>query len=291
MSTRALFLLSSGARKVDDQSVALIDKLRERGLDVVHEQLENPARAGALIHQHASSVDRVIVGGGDGTLSAATQALVDTALPLGIIPLGTANNLARTLDIPESIDDALDIAAGESRRTIDVGEVNGHRFLTTASFGLSVAITEELTPESKSRWGRLAYIASAILALKRAKPVHVSVRWPDGKLDVRAVQVVVGNGRYYGSALPVAHDAAIDDQALDLYVIEAQHWWQLLSLAPALKRGTHGQRETVHAARAPEFEITTAIPCALDADGELIGQTPARFRVLPDALTVFAPRN
>lgn len=291
MKSHALLLLSPGARSVDDDSRDLIEMLQQRGLDITHEPIENPARAGELIRQHAPNVDRVIVGGGDGTLSAVTQALIDTGLPLGIIPLGTANNVARTLAIPDDLEEAIDIAAGDARRTIDVGEMNGRCFLTTASFGLSVAITEELTSESKARWGRLAYIVSAARVLRTAKPVRVDIRWPGGALEIRAVQVVVGNGRYYGTALQVAHDAAIDDQSLDLYAIEVRQWWQLLALGPALKRGTHGRHDAVHCARAREFEIMTATPCAIDADGELIGETPARFRVLPDALTVFVPSD
>ncbi len=265
--------------------------LCERGLDVVHEPLDDPANLDDLIRQYAPTVDRVIVGGGDGTLSAVTQAMIDTGLPLGIVPLGTANNVARTLNSPEDIDAALDIAAGDFRRTIDVGEVNGRCFLTTASFGLSVAITEELSSERKARWGRLAYIVSAARVLRRATPLHAQIVWPGGKLDMRTVQVVVGNGRYYGTALQVADDARIDDHTLNLYAIEVRHWWQLLALGPALKRGTHGQHDAVHSARAREFEIVTTTPCAIDADGELIGETPARFRVLPDALTVFAPEG
>jgi YegS/Rv2252/BmrU family lipid kinase len=184
---------------------------------------------------------------------------------------------------------ALDVACGESSRPIDVGLVNDRCFLTTASFGLSVAITEELTSDVKARWGRLAYVLSAARVVRRARPIRVQIRWPGGKLDTRTVQVVVGNGRYYGTALQVAGDAAIDDHSLDLYSIEVQHWWRLLALGPALKRGTHGKNDAVHTARAREFDIVTSIPCPIDADGELIGETPAKFRILPDALRVFAP--
>jgi YegS/Rv2252/BmrU family lipid kinase len=289
MPTRVLLLLNPGARKVDDDPREVADMLRERGLDVVYKPFEDPQRIDEIIRQHAGAVDRVVVGGGDGTLGAATQSLVDTGLPLGILPLGTANNVARTLGIPDDFDRALDIAVGDVQRRIDVGAVNGRCFLTTASFGLSVAITEELTSDVKARWGRLAYVWSAARVVRRAKPLRVQIRWPGGELATRTVQVVVGNGRYYGTALQVADDAAIDDHALDLYSIEVRHWWQLLALGPALKRGTHGKRDAVHTARAREFKIVTATPCAIDADGELIAETPATFRVLPDALTVFAP--
>jgi diacylglycerol kinase (ATP) len=104
------------------------------------------------------------------------------------------------------------------------------------------------------------------------------------------VQVLVGNGRYYGSALQVAQGAAIDDHALDLYTIEVKHWWQLFALGPALRRGTHGAHDAVRTVRAQEFEITTSVPCRIDADGELAAETPARFTVHPEALTVFVAR-
>ena len=288
MPPTALLLLNPGARKGAVSPSDAADALRARGLDVIFEPLDDPGRAHALIHRHATAIDRVIVGGGDGTLSAVTRALIDTDLPLGILPLGTANNVARTLDIPVGLEAAFDLAAGEARRRIDVGEVNGHCFLTTASFGLSVAITESLSHKAKQRWGALAYALTATRVLARARAVHAHIRWDGGELHTRTVQVVVGNGRYYGSALQVAEDAAIDDHALDLYSIELRRWWQLLSLAVALKRGSHGKRRAVQTARARGFEVTTSIPCPIDADGELATETPATFRLLPAAIAVLA---
>ena len=101
--------------------------------------------------------------------------------------------------------------------------------------------------------------------------------------------MVVGNGRYYGSALPVAEDATIDDARLDLYSLEVNHWWELLLLLPALKRGRHGEKRSVQTLRATELEIETRVPMAVNVDGEICSQTPARFRVMPRALEVFAP--
>jgi diacylglycerol kinase family enzyme len=151
----ALLLLNPGARKAGGGNVEIADALRERGLTVIAESLDDPGGIAGIIVRHAESVDRVIVGGGDGTLGSATRPAVDAGLPLAILPLGTANNVARTLGIPDDLDTACDIAAGNERRRIDVGEVNGRCFLTAASFGLSVAITETLSSEAKRRWGAL----------------------------------------------------------------------------------------------------------------------------------------
>lgn len=287
MSSRALLLLNPNARQVGDESFDIATALRALGLTVTEASIGNPATIGDTIRRHVGAIDRVIIGGGDGTLGASAQVMVETGLPLGILPMGTANNLARTIGIPKDLEAACTVAAGASSRRIDVGEVNGRCYLTAASFGLSVAITDALSDDAKSRWGRLAYVFAAARVFARARRVDAKVQWNGRTIRTRTVQVVVGNGRYYGSALQVANDAAIDDHMLDLYSIEVQRWWQLLALGPALKRGTHGEHNAVHALRAREFTITTSHPCRIDADGELVGETPATFRVRPRALTVF----
>jgi YegS/Rv2252/BmrU family lipid kinase len=242
-----------------------------------------------LIRRHRSEIDRVVVGGGDGTLNGVVQGLVGTGLPLAIVPLGTANNLARTLDIPLTIPEACEVAVRGARRRIDLGRVNGRYFFTTASIGLSVQITEELTSKTKRRWGPLAYGVAAVRALTRSRAFHADISWPGGKRHSRTVQIVVGNGRYYGSALAVAADATIDDARLDLYSLEVRHWVEILALLPSLRRGRHGRKDSVEALRATEFEITTVVPREINVDGEICGTTPARLQVVPGALEVFAP--
>ena len=175
------------------------------------------------------------------------------------------------------------------RRRIDLGRVNDRYFFTTASIGLSVQITEELTGKTKQRWGPLAYGVAAIRALTRSRAFHADISWPGGSRHSRTVQIVVGNGRYYGSTLPVAADARIDDARLDLYSLEVRHWLEILALAPSLKRGRHGSKDSVEALRSTEFEITTVVPREINVDGEIWGNTPARFRVCAGALEVFAP--
>ena len=274
-----------GAEK-SDRAAGL---LRDLGLDLVVEPTDDPSRFPELIGRHLGTIDRVVVGGGDGTLNAAVQVLVRASLPLGIIPLGTANNLARTLGIPFDLEAACAVSAGGSRRRIDLGWVNERYFCTTASLGLSVQITEELSPGAKRLWGPIAYVLTAFRVIRRAHPIHAVIEWESGTRHSRTVQIVVGNGRYYGAALAVAEDAAIDDARLDLYSLEVGHWWELLKLAPSLKRGTHGTRREVQALRATAFVVRTRKRVPIDLDGELGAETPARFRVVPRALEVLVP--
>ena len=289
MPSRALLLVNPRARRGGEGPEEIAAGLREAGLDLVVEPSDDPTACPGLIRRHAGEVDRVIVAGGDGSINLAVQVLVEVRLPLAIMPFGTANNLARTVGVPLDLKGAIAAAAGSHRRTVDLGRVNGRWFCTTASIGMSVQITEELSPESKRRWGPVAYALTALKVLRRSHPFHADVVWEGGSRHTRTVQIVVGNGRHYGAALAVAPDATIDDARLDLYSLEVHHWWELVKLAPYLKSGTHVHRDEVEALRARAFEVRTRRPMPIDLDGELGAETPARFEVVPRALEVFTP--
>jgi YegS/Rv2252/BmrU family lipid kinase len=289
MPSRALLLVNPRARRGAEGTEEIPARLRSAGLDPIVEQVDNPSAYADLIRRHAGTVDRVVVAGGDGSINLVVQVLVEVGLPLAIIPFGTANNMARTVGLPLDLDGAVGVAAGSRRRAVDLGRVNGRWFCTTASIGLSVQITEELSPETKRRWGPVAYALTAVKVLRRSHPFHADIVWDGGTRHTRSVQIVVGNGRHYGAALTVAPDATIDDATLDLYSLEVNHWWELVKVAPFLKWGTHVHRREVEALRAQVFEIRTRRPMPIDLDGELGAETPGRFEVVPGAIEVFTP--
>jgi YegS/Rv2252/BmrU family lipid kinase len=286
---RAVVLLNPRARQGTDGVDAQLARLEGDGFRLTRETVTDPDGIPERIRRHQGQVDLVIVGGGDGTMSAALPGLLEAGLPLGILPLGTANNLARTLGIPAKLDEACAVIAAGHTRRIDVGRVNDRAFLTTASMGLSVRITGELTGDAKKRWGPFAYVVTALRSLRNPPDLHAEITYEGKVLAGKAVQIVVGNGRYYGSGLAVAEDAQIDDGRLDVYVIRPQPRWRMILLAPALKQGRQGRKRDVLALSAKEVRITTREPQEIDVDGEIGAATPAAFSVMERALEVFAP--
>ena len=289
MKQRALFLVNRQARRGAQNIELAAQKLRRSGFELVEVPTENPSQLSEVIRAHERTVDLVIVGGGDGTLNAAIGGLVDTQIPLGILPLGTANDLARTLGIPTNIDLACAAIAGRQMKRIDLGWVNGYYFFNVASFGLSVDITDRLTQQTKRRWGVMAYGIAAIQALWQSRPFRVTIRSGDKIEKVRTIQVTVGNGVYYGGGLAVADDASIADERLDLYSLEIDHFWRWVNLLPAMYRGRHHLYPYVHAQQGQEFFIDCNRSLAINTDGEIRTETPAHFKVISKAISVLVP--
>lgn len=289
MNPRALLLVNHHSRQGKERLLAAIRCLETLGFNVIEESTENPEHLGDVIKRYQQEIDLVIVGGGDGTLNAAVDAIVDTQLPLGILPLGTANDLARTLGIPNSLAEACQIIAGGQLRRIDLGWVNGKYFFNVASLGLSVKITQQLTKEVKRRWGIFAYVAAALQVIWKSRPFSAEIRTNGESFHVKTVQIAVGNGRYYGGGMAVFHDASIDDQRLDLYSLEINHWWQIIPLLPAIRQGRHIHWRSVRAIQGQEIEIYTRRPYPINTDGEITRYTPAVFRVMPRAISVLVP--
>jgi len=289
MNRRSLLLVNRHSRRGHETLSQVVTQLQGLGFELFEESTEKPQELANIIRSYRDRVDLVIIGGGDGTLNAAIEGLVDTQLPLGILPLGTANDLARTLQIPQSIPQACQvIATGHSQR-IDLGKVNHKHFFNVASLGLSVQITRQLDKKAKRTWGVLAYAATAIQVIWKTRPFRAEIRIGEDSIRVKTVQIAVGNGRYYGGGMAVADDAAINDQRLDLYSLEYQHWWQILLLVPALWRGTHANWSGVRSLQGKEFDIYTRKPHPINADGEIVTYTPAKFRLIPKAVAVFVP--
>jgi YegS/Rv2252/BmrU family lipid kinase len=237
----------------------------------------------------AGDVDCIIAAGGDGTLLSAIRHAIDRGIPLGVIPLGTFNDLARTLEIPLDIRAAVEVIAKAHERAIDVGRVNDRYFVNEASIGISARISRLQTPELKQRFGFLGVVITAIQAFRQARAFHADVVHAGGVEHLQTIQLTIANSYHFGGFLSVA-DAAIDDGWLDLYSVDIKSAWQAFAIGRAIIGGRRNDVPGLRTLRAKRFDVQTRRPHHVTADAEPAGMTPATFEVLPKALRVFVPQ-
>lgn len=288
---RALVLVNPKARRGGEAVEPALERLRAAGMEVLAEEFSGPDEIEADILRRAGEADAVVVCGGDGTLSRAAPAIVACGLPMGVLPMGTANDLARTLGIPDDLAAAADVIVAGELRAVDLGYVNDHPFFNVASIGLSVDLTRGLTPTLKRRWGRLGYAVAGMQVLARADRFSAWITESDETTRVKTLQIAVGNGRHYGGGNVVEENATIDDGHLDLYSLEMSSVWKLALGLRTFRSGAHGAWTDVRTAKGVEFDITTRTPRDVNADGEIVTRTPAHFRCAPAALRIFAPAH
>ena len=286
---RVLLLHNAKSRQGEAALGPVCARFKAGGFDVTVEPFENLPEIARDITRLHQSADAIVVCGGDGSISSAAPAVIESGLPLGIIPAGTANDLARTLAIPLDFAAAADVVVAGYKRQIDVGMVNGHAFFNVASIGLSSELAQKLDPAIKKRFGRLGYAIAAIRILASARRFSARIIEKGSGTRVKTYQIAIGNGRLYGGGNVVEQTAAIDDGTLDLYSLEVRNLWKLALMVRAFRTGTHGAWKEVRTARCMEFDIETRRPMPINTDGEIVTATPAHFRVMPAAVTVFTP--
>ena len=174
MGRRALLVINSKSRSGKSALETASQGLMRFGIEPVHRDCDTREQLAPLITKHGSEVDLIVIGGGDGTLNAAAEGVIATSRPLGILPTGTANDLARTLQIPTDLNHAVEVIANGCIRVIDVGTVNGKLFFNVASIGLSAELAQQLTPDLKRRFGKNGLCASRAARSFTSAPVQSS---------------------------------------------------------------------------------------------------------------------
>jgi diacylglycerol kinase (ATP) len=265
------------------------------GLEVEWIETEGPEDAIGAAEEWRGGL--LIVAGGDGTINDVVNGLGRAGFPedvtLGILPAGTGNDLAATLEIPKDADLAEGVIRQNRVRTLDVARVRSEGvgekfFINVATGGLGAEISDANEGEFKKRWGKLSYLRASLEVAKDfdVRELDLSL---DGELrKVRAVNMVVGNCRYAGGGWLAAPKANPEDGLLDVVIIETLGVADLLQLAPAsLMRNSYLDKDGVYFARAKEIRVQTQPPgLEFTTDGEVIGDEPAEFSVVPHALKV-----
>ncbi len=198
--------------------------------------------------------------------------------------MGTANDLARSLGVPEDLLAAAQVIIDDRREYISLGKVNEHYFINVAHIGLGVDVTNELTAESKKYFGVFAYLGAFLSVIKRNKSFKVHIKADDWQCSTKAIHLAIGNGRFYGGGNIVDQRSTLLDGQLNLFFIKQQRWWQLLLLGPSLRNGVLHKTDRIVRRTSEKFSIQTSRPKALEADGEFKTKTPAEFAVIPKAI-------
>ncbi|MFN2448266.1 MAG: YegS/Rv2252/BmrU family lipid kinase [Candidatus Baltobacteraceae bacterium] len=272
---RALLVLNQRSRRGAREGAAVCKRLAESGIE-------------CDVARGARDVEAVIAAGGDGTVIYSVPLALERGVPLGVVPLGTFNDLARTLGIGTDTGKACEAIAHGSTRTIDVGRVNGVHFVNEASIGVSTRIARKQTPAAKQRFGLLAVAAAAVHTIRETRPFGVTLRFDGNCEQFRSVQLTIANSGRFGGVID-RPDAAIDDGWLDLYSVEVTNWAQALPLVYKILSRDATSAKGLRTRRAQQFLVQTAHAHHISADGEPAGMTPALFQVLPGALRVFVP--
>ncbi|WZO99970.1 diacylglycerol kinase family lipid kinase [Isosphaeraceae bacterium EP7] len=255
----------------------------------IFELVEGVDLAAAVKDAVARGRRPIIAAGGDGTVSAVADILAGTGVPLGILPLGTANVLARDLNLPLDLQAGCALLAGvTAERSVDTMCINGRSYLTQVGVGLDSLMIRDTTTVDKRRFGRVAYLWTAVARWAGFKRRTFTIGIDGKTLTIKGVQVVVANSGILGEPpYRWGPDVALDDGRVDVCLVDVWNAADTVRLIWHVARGQHKQNSHLKywkAAREVTIDARPSLP--VQADGEVVGETPVRIEVNAGALRV-----
>lgn len=229
-----------------------------------------------------------VVVSGDGLLGAVGGAMAGSEAPLGLIPAGRGNDLARALGIPTEPEPAVDAILEGRTRVIDVGEANGKRFLGIASIGFD-SECNRLANEIHWLRGNLVYAYSMMRTLVGWRSARFTIAAGEERKRLTGYFVAVANNSVYGGGMWIAPEAEIDDGLFDVVAITEVGKLRFLSGLRDVLKGAHLDKDEVTTFRAPRLELDASRPFPVYADGDHLTDLPVSLRVLPRCLSILIP--
>jgi diacylglycerol kinase (ATP) len=299
MKTRLIVNPVSGTDAAPDYLQAMNERLREGlgDLDIVMTVAAGDARR---LGERAAreGYERLFIAGGDGTLNEVLNgvAAVGGALArttFGLIPLGTGNDFAAALGLPEEVVDAVEILLRGRTIEADVGVLNERHFVNVSAGGFIAEVSDAVNPQLKSLTGKLAYLIGGAQVLLEYEPVGVRLRavLEDGRVREResgAQMFAVCNSRLVGGGRLIAPHAVIDDGLLDVCFVEEMPTLEFIGLLSSVSGGDHIEDERVSYFRARELDLEFDRTVKVNTDGEVLEASACRYRVLPRAARFLA---
>ena len=290
--TRQLALLvnpTSGKGRGQRLMAPVAERLRRGGADVdIVVGVDGDEAFDHLRDRVAAGVDGVVALGGDGLVNMALQVVAGTGLPLGIVPAGTGNDIARALGVdPGDAEAAADLVVHGRTRTVDLGRANGRWFAGVLGSGFDSAVNERA---NRMTWpgGRARYNLAILAELRTFRPVPFVIDLDGVSWHTDAMLVAVGNGQSYGGGMRVTPDARLDDGLLDVMVLGPMTKRGFIRAFPTVYKGTHLANPAVTVRRARHV-VLHAEGVTAYADGERVSRLPVTCDAVPGALEVYAP--
>jgi diacylglycerol kinase (ATP) len=236
--------------------------------------------------------DYIIAAGGDGTLNEVINGIASPhpirGIRMGIVPLGTANDFARSMKLPTHVENNIDILRAKQTVLVDLVRVTGKRtryFINVSAGGFSGAVDEKLTPQIKSTWGPLAYLRSAAAALPKLRAYHATVIFDDvERWEGELYNIVIANGQFVAGGLPIAPDASVRDGLLDVLLVPKRPAREMALLTAQMLLGKHLSSDVIPFRRTRKISVKSRPRMWFNVDGEPFGDDPAVFQILPRAL-------
>lgn len=291
--TVALIMHPRGDAQRLEELRSVIAELRTDGHIVWPHLTFEPGDAASLARLAARvGADLVIAAGGDGTVNEVVNGIgrLRRRPRLGILPMGTGNDFALGLGIPQDLAEATRVAVGGRPLAIDVARVNERLFVNVSTGGFGAEATEHTPGEAKRMLGALAYVVAGARELVELHPVRARFR-VDGRqfYDGEFLLFAIGNGRRTGGGSFLTPRAEFDDGLLDLLVVEAMPRLEFLALLPDLRAGTHLESPGVRYTRATSIVVAPREPLAVNADGEPVRARRYRYSLWPRRIAVMVP--
>jgi diacylglycerol kinase family enzyme len=248
----------------------------------------------AMSTQLDAGIGRFVIGGGDGTLSVAANLLAGRTAVMGVMPLGTGNTFASSLNLPplSSLGELSQVMAAGAVIPIDLGvaqsEQGSRYFLNTATFGMSERLTQLLTPESKRRLGWLAWPKGVGKAMAATPVFQVRLHYQHRFVTFRTRQLIIAKGRNLAGSVFILNRASHQDRTLHVFSLGGKDWLSLLRVGMRLWAGGQISARFAHYCAVQHIEVSTEPLRNIDIDGEVWASAPCAFAVEPQALQVIA---
>jgi lipid kinase YegS len=282
-----LVLIIHGGRADNPALRAAVERARKQGHTVEPKVTWEQADAVAFARDSAKrGVDAVVAAGGDGTVNEVVNGLDGSDVPLGIVPLGTANDFARQVGIPADPNLALDLILRGKAELVDTAEVNGRRYLNVSTGGLGAEATADTPAEAKEALGFIAYAITGVRKLVELTPHRAYFAGPGFEYRGDFLLFAVGNGRATGAGTALTPWASLTDGLLDLCIVPGMPRADFARLVLKLKRGEHVGEAGVQYVQLPEILVQAQDAISVNADGEPTDAHRLEYRARPRDLHV-----